>query len=856
VTETSVLPIDSILDQLVALASAHSRLVVEAPAGAGKTTRIPPALWRCGCLSGEIWVAEPRRLAAKLMAHRVSSELGQRVGELVGYSVRFDECSSPKTKIRYVTSGILLRRLLADPTLSDVGCVVLDEFHERHLDSDLALALVSRAQLRRPELRLIVMSATLDGARLSELLGGCPRLTSEGRLYPIEIQFQPQPDDRPLEKRVASALRQLLEVDPTGSTLVFLPGAAEIRRVAATIEPLSAEAQVDVVALHGDMPLDAQTKAILPGARPKIVLSTNIAESSITVEGISAVVDSGLKRQRDCSALSGLPRMNLQRISRASATQRAGRAGRTGPGRVIRLYTKGDFESRPEFDVPEILRVDFSEARLILSQAAASLDELLLLDRPSPAAVLTAQTLLCQLGALDAGSRITPLGKRMLGMPLHPRLSRLLLECEQRQIGNLGALVAALLSERALQRTAGPGLEPRRNERHHVFSGESDIVELVELYREAESARQSHANLRQSGVDAIAFRSVQQTHQQLRRLVHSTDSRFGMDERAEEDLAIALLLSFPDRVSKRRAPDSREIVLRSGAAARLSDASVVTRPQWLVAIDAEERREPGRSSATLIRLASAIKEDWLVDFLSDALIHEEEHAWFDPPGRVEVVSRIRIGSLIVDEGHRPAQPGPYAAAVLLGVVEQVGLLKRPEVQRLMARIALISQPQADGSTEATPEGLADGVLGNLLSTRIDLDGLDGATLANCLKACLAPRVVEQLRTHAPEAISLPGGRRCPVNYETGRPPWIASRLQDFFGLAETPTIMGGRQKLIVQLLAPNQRAVQITTDLRGFWANHYGEIRRQLMRRYPRHAWPEDGLSASPPAPRPTHRGR
>jgi ATP-dependent helicase HrpB len=883
----SQLPIDSLLDELVALTTVNTRLVVEAPPGAGKTTRVPPALWQAGLWNGAIWIAEPRRLAAKLMAHRVAAELRQNVGELVGYTVRFDDCSSAKTKLRYITSGILLRRLLCDPNLSGVDCVILDEFHERHLETDLALALICSAQIRRPELRLLIMSATLETGRLAELLGGCPRLSSQGRLHPLEVEFETATDDRPLEKRVSSALRRMIQSSPLASTLIFLPGAAEIRRVQATIAPLCAQAEVDIAILHGDLSLDAQTKAILPGDRPRVVLTTNIAESSITVEGITGVIDSGLSRQKDCSTFSGMSRLTVQKISRASATQRAGRAGRTAPGRVIRLYTRGDFEARPEFDLPEILRLDFAEALLLLggaslathsagrdspstspsrevmpttserhTAAAHSLDELLLLDRPARAAVEVAQSLLRQLGATDNDGQLTRIGIRMLEIPLHPRLSRLLIECDARGVGDLGALVAALLSERDLRSRPRATFGVHHQNRRQVLSGDSDVVELIDLYLHARDAHLSNAELYDSGIDKLAFGAIQRTHQQLRRLIHGPDVGATLDESAEQELAIALLVAFPDRVAKRRTRDGAEVVLRSGAVARLSESSVVVKPQWLLAIDAEERRDSGRSPGSVVRIASAIKEDWLIDILPDGLTCEEELCWVNPPGRVEVRSRIRLGSLTVNESRHAARPGPKTLAVLLEVIEQSGLLQSDELVSLFARLELLSEFQNNGVLIADATVLRTAMLSELLRSRVDLDGLDGATLAASLFAQLPPAVVHGLRAEIPEVITLRTGRRCPVHYAVGRPPWIASKLQDFFGLASTPTILAGRQKLVVHLLAPNHRAVQITNDLHSFWVKQYPEIRRQLMRRYPRHPWPEDGLSATPPEPRPTQRRR
>lgn len=879
----ALLPIDSILERLAATAAHDARFVVEAPAGAGKTTRVPVALWRAGLFTGEIWVAEPRRLAAKLVAHRVSTELGEQLGGLVGYTVRFDDCTSSATRIRYVTSGILLRRLLADPNLVGVDCVILDEFHERHLDTDLALALVAQAQARRAQLRLILMSATLDGERLAQVLGNCPRLRCEGRIHPLQIEFQGSDDERPLEKRVSSALRRLILDDPQTCALVFLPGAAEIRRVHSTILPLCEQANLDIAVLHGDLPLDAQTKAVAPGDRPRVVLTTNIAESSITVEGVTAVIDSGLSRQKDYSTTSGLSRLSLQKISRAAAIQRAGRAGRTGPGRVMRLFTRGDFETRPEYEIPEILRADFSEALLMLvgaktgpcaaasapsarrsqsgfakgkqptpAPSSEALNGLLLIDIPTAAAVEAAQSLLTQLGAIDSMNQLTAMGRRMLPLPVPPRFARLLIECASRDIADLGALAVALLSERELRLDQRNSMA-RRDGQRRTYSGDSDVLESVEAYLRVENTRASPAVLRAAGVDPIALSSVRRAHQQLRRLLHCPRRELALDEVTEEALALAFLVAYPDRVAKRRNPSGPEFVLRSGAETKLSESSVVTGAPWIVAVDVEERREGGRSRGSFVRVASAIRVDWLLDMLSDQLSTEDEHFWIDPPGRVEVRSRIRLGSVTVEESRRPARPGPAVAAVLRETLDRSGRLQSDELSSLSARLALLA-PDSASDVSSSADQLLEGLLQELLLSRNDLVGLDGGAIAQQLLARLPHARLVLLRNEVPEFVQLSNGRRCQVHYEIGRTPWIASRLQDFFGLRTTPTILLGQRKLVVHLLAPNQRAVQITDDLEGFWTKHYAEIRRELMRRYPRHPWPENGLTAAPPDLRPARR--
>ncbi|HEX6764085.1 MAG TPA: helicase-related protein, partial [Polyangiaceae bacterium] len=427
------LPIDPLVPEIVNMAGPGRALVLTAEPGAGKTTRVPWALHEARP-DARIVVTEPRRLAARMAAHFVARERGERPGATIGYSVRFEDVGGPDTRIRYVTEGVLLRRLLADPELRGVDVLVLDEFHERHVESDLLLALSARLRAeRRSDLSLVVMSATLDAEPIAAFLGDAPRLRSEGRSHPLSIEHDARPDDRPLEKQVASAVRRALDLEPEGDVLVFLPGAAEIRRASETLENLARERNLLVLPLHGDLSLDEQARAVAPAERRKVVLSTNVAESSLTIEGVRVVVDSGLARHLTHSAWTGLPKLSTVKISRASARQRAGRAGRTGPGRVLRLYTRGDFETRPEHDAPEITRADLSEALLLLRGIARSAPALL--TAPPPASLAAAEDLLVLLGAVADDGGLTATGRRMLELPLHPRLSRIVVEGERRGVG-------------------------------------------------------------------------------------------------------------------------------------------------------------------------------------------------------------------------------------------------------------------------------------------------------------------------------------------------------------------------------------------------------------------------------------
>lgn len=843
------LPIDPLLPRLVAELRGARSLVLEAPPGAGKTTRVPVAILDAGPGDGEILVSEPRRLAARLAARRVASERGERAGNTIGYTVRFEDVSSAATRVRFVTEGVLVRRLLADPGLRGVSAVILDEFHERHLDTDLALALVRRAQLGpRRDLALVVMSATLEAKSVAHFLDDCPLVTSEGRMYPVTIEHVDRPDDRPLDKQVASAVRRVVREDADGDILVFLPGAGEIRRALETLEPLAREADLLVLPLHGDLPIEQQARAVEPADRRKVVLSTNVAESSVTIDGVTAVVDSGLARVATHSPWSGLSRLSTLPVSRASAAQRAGRAGRTRAGRVLRLYTKGDHDARPAHDLPEIRRADLSDAMLVLRGAGIEQrDALAWLDPPPEAAVDAARTLLRQLDAIDADGRITETGRRMLAFPLHPRLARVVVEGERRGVAGEAALAAALLAERDIRRSARARFGESRVDAH-ARSGPSDVLELAERFAEAVEARFDAQSLRRMELDAGAVRGVDRARRQLERIARDQGDRPGDLDGVDDALRVAVLAGFVDRVARRRKAGSRALVLANGSTAELAESSVVHDAQFLLALDADEHR--GR---TVVRIASAVDPQWLFDLHPDALDLSDALEWSAASARVELVSRIAVGSVVLEESRITAPPSEEASRLL----ERAALAKGPAsfgatdaLDRLAARIALLCAHMPELELPAPGADVFERALHAACQGRTRLAELDSVDLAAELARDLPPHAARALAEHAPERVVLPGGRGTPIHYEAGKPPWIASRLQDFFGMADTPRVCAGRVALVVHLLAPNQRAVQVTSDLAGFWERHYPGIRRELMRRYPRHAWPEDGRHATPPVPR------
>jgi ATP-dependent helicase HrpB len=813
------LPVDSLLPEIVASLRRCPNLVIEAPPGAGKTTRVPSALLDAGF--GEVLVLQPRRIAARLAARRVAFERGESLGETVGYQVRFEQFAGPKTRLRFLTEGVLTRRLLSDPELKGVGVVVLDEFHERHLEGDLALALLRRLQqTTRPDLRLLVMSATLsrgsspdatedpDDIPVAAALGGCPILRSDGRLFPLEVEYTPH-SAASLEDLVLEAVERLLKLQSEGDILVFLPGAFEIRRAQRALAGLAARKNLLLAPLYGDLTPDEQDRAIQPASQRKVILSTNVAESSVTIEGVRAVIDSGLHRVATDSPWTGLPRVEVMRISRASATQRAGRAGRTAHGTVVRLYSQDDFLRRPEHDQPEILRREITQLCLDLHVAGVGNPlELEWLDAPPAEAIDKAEELLRRLRAVDERSRITALGRKMAALPLHPRLAALAFAADELGAGAEGCIAAAALSTGERLPETPPHDSP------------NDLELIVE--------RRPEPRLRQ-------------VEQQLRRLVRP---RSGGDA---VGLRRALLRAFPDRVAFRPTGRRNGLELRmvGGFAVQQAKNSAVQRAALLVLPEIEERPDLG---APIARLVCAIEPEWLLDEFPELVTDSESVEWNRGTERVERVNSLLYGDLVIDES-RGGQPDSAQAAELLArKAAEAGLHRWADADaltELRSRVAFAApytplQPLDDDAIQAALQKACCG----LASLReLEQATGNGAFLRQLIES-LGPGAARQLDEVAPERIRLPSGRHARVHYVEGQTPWVGSRLQDFFGLRDTPRIARGQVNLVVHLLAPSQRPVQTTQDLAGFWERLYPQLRKELSRRYPRHSWPDDPYQA------------
>ncbi len=822
------LPIDPLIPAIAAALRERRAAVVVAPPGAGKTTRIPPALLEAvGAPHDQVLVLQPRRVAARAAAARIARERGWRLGEEVGHQIRFENRCGPRTRLRVLTEGILTRRLEGDPGLNGVGCVVLDEFHERSIHTDLALAMLREIQQAlRPDLAILVMSATMDPRPVSDFLGAAPIIESPGRLHPVAIEFLERPARRPAWEEAAVAARQALAAggDAAGHTLVFLPGIGEIRRAEALLAGVDAELHV----LHSSVSSADQDRALRPTARRKLILATNIAETSLTIDGVRTVIDSGLARVPLSDPRLGIDRLELRRISRASADQRAGRAGRTAPGRCLRLWTRAEDAALAAADLPEIKRVDLAATVLSLLAYGARPDRFGWFEPPRPDALAQATALLAMLGAIDAGGRLTETGRRLARLPLHPRIGRMLLAGADCGRLDEAAALAALLSERDVLTSPGPA---RRRSAGH--EGQSDVVERLERLGAGDPGidPQAAANIRR--VAAELAEAVRHTARPHRAKHHAGDA----------DLLRLPLYGWPDRVTVRRANDPARGVMVGGRGVVLEPASVVRRAPLFLSIDPRdpESVRPGAPCESRVSLASAIEPEWLDESLPH-LVERRTDCHFDAErGRVMGLRRTLFAGLVVREEAVGAEPGAAASAVLYEHMRRdlTAAFQFEPAARWLARAALLRRHMPELNLAALDDNALDEVLREACEKQTSPAGAQ-ARLVAIIEGRLDHKQRRALAEHAPETVAIPSGRRVKLDYPEGGPPILAVKLQDLFGLAQGPRVAAGRVAVLLHLLAPNGRPVQITSDLASFWKTGYAEVRKTLRARYPRHPWPEN----------------
>jgi len=825
----SELPIQSVLPQLKHALSMHRNAVLVAAPGAGKTTRVPLALLDEPWLSGKkIIMLEPRRLAARSSARYMASERGEAVGETVGYRVKMDTKAGARTRIEVVTEGVLTRMLQSDPALENVGLVIFDEFHERSLQADLGLALCLQAQAYlRDDLKLLVMSATLEAEPVARLLGEAPVVVSEGRSFPVETVYRPSPAGTDLEDWTAEAVMHALR-SHEGDILVFLPGMGEIRSVETRLRSKLGDFPVRICPLHGSLPADQQDQALAPSPRDlrKVVLSTSVAETSLTVEGVTVVIDCGLMRVSRFSPRTGMSRLETIAVSAASADQRRGRAGRLMPGTCYRLWSREEQAHLAPRTAPEITEADLAAFVLELSLWGVNdPSELDWLDQPPGPALQQAHELLIQLGAIGAeGFAATPHGRQMASYGFHPRLSHMLLRALPLGLGGLASEIAVILSERDFVRNGGGG-------RNGVGggSGASDIRLRLEALHGGGSLQ----------VDESARRKLAEEANRLKRDLGVSDKPTHADM---DKCGLLIAFAYPDRIGRRR--DSGKFLLSGGRGAKFADGQPLARAEWIVAADLD-----GAGTDSRIRLAAPVVFEELAAHLTDDIMMEAHVYWDMDSQSVRARARKKLGAIVLEEAPLSRPPsGQVLAALMEGIrTEGLGLLPWTRAARqYQERVVFLRRHDTSwpdlsdeallGSLEDWLPPYADGMKG-----RSDLQRLN---LKEILESQLNWDQRRALDANAPTHWTVPSGSRIPIDYADIGAPAIAVRLQEMFGMPDSPRIAGGRVALTLHLLSPAQRPVQVTRDLASFWRSAYFEVRKDLKGRYPKHYWPDNPLEA------------
>ncbi len=808
-----LLPIDEVLPELLATLKTHANVVLSAAPGAGKTTRVPLAIWQSKQMSGKILMLEPRRLAAMRAAQYMAKQLGECVGQTVGYRIRGDNKVSAATQIEVVTEGILTRQLQNDPELRGVSCVIFDEFHERSLHADLGLALSFDVQQNcRDDLKLVVMSATLDGVTIAERLGDAPIISSAGRQFPIQTYYVGKPRDRLEHAIVATTQRALREHE--GDVLVFLPGQAEIRRCENALRDAAVNAVVH--SLFGEAHPAQQHAALQPdptGAR-KIILATNIAETSLTIDGVAIVIDSGLARTARFDPRRGMSGLTTVAISQASAEQRKGRAGRQRDGACYRLWHESQHVSLAKFSTPEIMQSDLMPLALELAQWGSDETQLLFLDKPPASLLSQARTVLLELGALDAREKITAHGKKMAAMPVHPRFAHMLIHASENGFAAIACDVAALLEERDLLR------------------GQQNDVDLHSRWQ----------MLRFGGAgDGNARERVKAQAKRLCTLLHVDDSLVD-----EHKLGLCVALAYPERVAKRRDDKGERWQTASGVGAQLLTPSVLAKQEWIAIADVD-----GEGQNARIFLAADVAQDDLRQHLPEMIFTGEETLW--SPREQAVIARhvSRFGAIVFSESPLPAKGEAVVSAMCQGIA-QMGLAVLPwdsvstqwlqRVRWLQAQQCLDEKIDFSDAAllRSLPQWLAPFLNG--ITRRSQLNQLD---LMTALKSVLDFSTCQQIDQLAPTHLTVPTGSRIALDY-SGEQPVLAVRLQEMFGVEQTPRIANGRAPVLIHLLSPAQRPLAVTQDLSNFWRNVYPDVRKDMRGQYPKHHWPENPLDAEP----------
>jgi ATP-dependent helicase HrpB len=841
------LPIYEIESELVARLRTSRRLILQAPTGSGKSTQVPQMLLKHGFLDrGQVVTLQPRRLAARLLAARVASELETPLGKQVGYQIRFERVESAETKVKFVTEGILLRQMVQDPTLKGLQVLIFDEFHERHLYGDITLARALDLQdSSRPELLIIVMSATLQAGLLEKYLQPCSVLTAEGRTFPIDVEylsrrlgsFPPPPWEL-----AAETFRQHVQSGAAGDVLVFMPGGYEINQTIETIRHCPESKGYVLLPLHGELPPRDQDAAVARYQQPKVVVSTNVAETSLTIDRVRLVIDSGLARIPRYDANRGINTLLVEKISRAAADQRAGRAGRTAPGRCVRLWSSIEHGERAAHELPEVKRLDLAEVALTLKAAGVrDLRAFRWLEPPDEHSLADAEALLTDLGALDHHGDITGIGRKMLAFPVHPRYSRMLLAAQEYGCVYQACLVAALTQGRDLLiRKAGKETGEFRDD---LFGEQapSDFFILMRAWSYASRNNFSLEACRKAGVHAVTARQVGPLHQQFLGIAVEEGLTVQPTSVNDEALQKCILIGFSDRVARRLDEGTLRCELVHGRRGVLARESAVHHSPFLVAAEVREVEGAEKSVNTLLSLATAIQPEWLRELFPEDMEGGEPRVYYDAVSkRVYAEEQVRFRDLPLSSRRLEPPPAEAAARLLAEEVIQGRLVLKNwdhGVDQWILRLNLLGgwcpELQLPAISDADRRHLIEQICHGAFSSKEIKDREVKATV----KAWLAGPQQDLLEKHAPERLSLSNGRTPRVNYVAAGDPYVALRIQELYGVEKTPRIAMNRVPVLIHILAPNMRPVQITQDLAGFWREHYPRVKSELQRKYPKHEW-------------------
>ncbi len=840
------LPIYEIERDIIGRLQADRRLILSAPTGSGKSTQVPQMLLKHGLLGdGQVVVLQPRRLATRLLAKRVAAELGVRLGEEVGYQIRFENVTSAKTKIRFVTEGVLLRQMIDDPQLRGVSAILFDEFHERHLYGDITLArALDQQEQHRPDLMLAVMSATLNAGELAKYLSPCTTLASDGRMFPVEIEYLPHRvglNSLPVWELAAAEFSRYVNAGGEGDVLVFMPGGFEISQTIEAIRHTREANGFVVLPLHGELQPKDQDAAVARYDRRKVVVATNVAETSITIDGVRLVIDSGLARIARYDSNRGINTLLIEKISQANADQRTGRAGRTAPGTCVRLWSRPEHDERVPHEMPEIRRLDLSE--VVLTLKAAGVDDLRKfrwLEKPDEISLTHAEELLADLGAIGHDKKITATGRKMLAFPLHPRYARMLLAAQEYGCVYQACLVAALTQGRDLLiRNAGKDVESARED----LLGEKASSDFWILMRAWSFAFNNQFRLdacRKLGIHAVTAKQVGPLFEQFLRIAKDEGLDTRPNEVKDENLQKCILIGFSDRVARRMDQGTLRCELVHSRRGVLARESKVQQSSLFVTAEIREIEGRDREVNTILSLATAIEADWLKELFPDD-IKSEVHVQFDAQQkRVLAAELLRFRDLAL-AAKRIDPPPAEAAARLLAEEITAGRLLLPNwdhhVEQWLARLNLLCKECADLQLPAITDDDKKHIIAELCHGAVSYKDIKEREVKPVVMSWLSPVQRELLDKHAPERLTLPNGRTPKVNYEPGRAPFISLRIQELYDVNQTPKIALGRVPVTVHILTPGMKPIQVTQDLANFWREHYPKIKSELARKYPKHLW-------------------